>query len=97
MPGSFVLTLHGGEVTLQTCDETIIALGVALCSFLSGSYVVSKRLAAVSMVIECFAEEAAIYYQATEDGTITAVEAEALAVAVDRFFRELAELEDELC
>lgn len=65
MPGSFVLTLHGGEVTLQTCDETIIALGVALCSFLSGSYVVSKRLAAVSMVIECFAEEAAIYYRAT--------------------------------
>lgn len=84
-------------MTLQTCDETIIALGVALCSFLSGSYIVSKRLAAVSTVIECFAEEAAIYYQATEDGTIPAVEAEALAGAVDRFFQKLEELEDELC
>jgi hypothetical protein len=97
MPGSFVLTLHGGgSVTLQTCDETIIALGVALCSFLSGSYIVSRRLAAISMVIDCFAEEAAIYYQATEDGTITAVEAEALAAAVDRFFKGLEDLEDEL-
>lgn len=84
-------------MTLQACDETIIALGVALCSFLSGSYVVSKRLAAVGMVIESFADEVAIYYQATEDGTITAVEATALAASVDRFFRALAELEDDLC
>lgn len=84
-------------MTLQTCDEMIIALSVALCSFLSGSYVVSRRLAAISRVIDCFAEEAAIYYQATEDGTITAVEAEALAAAVERFFQGLEELEDELC
>ena len=56
-----------------------------------------RGFAAVSTVIECFAEEAAIYYQATEDGTIPAVEAEALAGAVDRFFQKLEELEDELC
>lgn len=91
MPASFIAA-GGLVVEAEPLADWVIATLALAGAFRLGSGLASRRATALAGVVRAFAEEAAAWRDATEDGEITDEEAHVLAGAVDRFFTRVAAL-----